>query len=49
MATHACLKNFTEDEKYNNLMTWLKCPFANYLDMISNTMYLLQPVQLSNK
>ena len=25
MAAHARLKNeFTEDEKYNNLMTWLK-------------------------
>ena len=25
MAAHACLKNeFTEDEKYNNLMRWLK-------------------------
>ena len=25
MAAHACLKNeFTKDEKYHNLMTWLK-------------------------
>ena len=25
MAAHACLKNeFTEDEKYHNLMSWLK-------------------------
>ena len=26
MAAHACLKNeFTEDEKYHNLMTWFIC------------------------
>ena len=26
MAAHVCLKNeFTEDEKYHNLMKWLKC------------------------
>ena len=28
MAAHACLKNeFIEDEKYHNLMTWLKLFF----------------------
>ena len=30
MAAHARLKNkFKEDEKYHNLMTWLKC-FADF-------------------
>ena len=29
MAAHACLKNdFTEDEKYLNLMSWLICDFS---------------------
>ena len=29
MAAHACLKNeFTEDEKYQNLMTWLNLSTA---------------------
>ena len=33
MAAHARLKNeFTEDEKYYNLMTWLKCLFSSFLD-----------------
>ena len=28
MAAHACLKNeFTEDEKYHNLVRWLKLAF----------------------
>ena len=30
MAVHACLKNeFTEDEKYHNLMRWLKYAYLS--------------------
>ena len=35
MAVHACLKNeFTEDEKYNNIMSWLNISFANRMQII---------------
>ena len=42
MAAHARLKNeFTEDEKYHNLMTWLKFAFimATY---VSNFFFLFE-------
>ena len=33
MAAHACLKNeFTEDEKYHNLMNWLNCNFVQVVE-----------------
>ena len=35
MAAQACLKNgFTEDEKYYNLMTWLKYTLVSINDIV---------------
>ena len=38
MAAHVCLKNeFTEDEKYHNLMRWLIWLCVQYLQILSRT------------
>ena len=49
MAAHACLKNeFTEDEKYHNLMSWLiwASSWENLFLLYANNKGADQPAQL---
>ena len=42
MTAYACLKNeFTEDQKYHNLMGWLKCTILNLASNIPSMSHKL--------
>ena len=47
MAAHARLKNeFSGDEKYHNLMTWLKCQTDQFLEEISIGTLVHVPIEI---